>query len=91
MSCTSELIRQRLNDIKFTCATTKPWGIVNCPCTVENTSEEPYSAKYVSVSVHDSDRKKIKLVPDVHYFLPHVGIKNKILEFSNSPGNVYLI
>jgi len=44
-------------------------------------------AKFISVLVDGSNHKTIKLVPIVvHYFLPDVGTKNKILEFSNLPG-----
>jgi hypothetical protein len=42
---------------------------------------------YVSVLIDGSNHKAIKLVNVVvRYFLPHVGVKNKILEFSNFPG-----
>jgi len=90
MSCTSELIRQCLNDKKFTCAKTKTREIVVnviCPYIVDNTLKELSFANYVSVLVDGSNHKAIKLVPVVvRYFLPHVGVKNKILEFSNLPG-----
>ena len=90
MTCTSDLIRQLLNDKKFTCAKTKTREIivnVISPYIVDNIVKELRSAKFISVLVDGSNHKSIKLVPIlVRYFLPDVGIKNKILEFSNLPG-----
>jgi hypothetical protein len=90
MSCISELIRQCLNDKKFTCAKIKTREIVVsviCPYIVDNTLKELSSANYVSVLIKSSNHKAIKLVPVVvRYFFPHVGVINKILEFSNLPG-----
>jgi len=57
------------------------------PYIVDNIVKELRSAKFISVLVDGSNHKSIKLVPIlVRYFLPDVGIKNKILEFSNLPG-----
>jgi hypothetical protein len=85
-----ELIRQCLNDKKFTCAKTKTREIVVnviCPYIVDITSKELSSSNYVSVLIDGSNHKAIKLVPVVfRYFLPRIGVKNKILEFSNLPG-----
>lgn len=90
MTCTSDLIRQTLNDKKFTCAKTKTKEIivnVISPYIIDNMIKELHSAKFISVLVDGSNHKAIKLVPIlVRYFLPEIGIKNKILEFSNLPG-----
>jgi hypothetical protein len=92
ISCTSELILQCLNDKKFACAKTKTCKIfvnVICPYIINNTLKELSSANYVSVLVDGSNHKAIKLVPVVvHYFLPHVDVKNKVLEFSNLPSEM---
>jgi len=48
---------------------------------------ELQKAKFVSILVDASNHKAIKLVPViVRYFSTTVGVKNKILEFSNLPG-----
>lgn len=89
MTCTSDLI-QLLNENKFTCAKTKTREIIVniiSPYIVDNTVKDLRFAKFISILVDSSNHKSIKLVPIlVHYFLPDVDIKNKILEFSNLPG-----
>lgn len=83
MTCTSDLIRQTLNDKQFTCTKTKTKKIivnVIFPYIIDNMIKELRSAKFISVLVDGSNHKAIKLVPIVaRYFLPEIGIKNKIL------------
>jgi hypothetical protein len=84
------LIRQCLNDKKFTYAKTKTREIVVniiCPYIVDNTLKVLSFANYVSFLIDGSNHKTIKLVPVViRYFLPNFGVKNKILEFPNLTG-----
>jgi len=59
----------------------------SCPYIIDNMVKDLRSAKFISVLIDGSNHKAIKLVPIVvRYFLSDVGIKNKIFEFSNLPG-----
>jgi len=54
---------------------------------VQLTIDDLHKVNFVSVLVDASNHKAIKLVPVlVRYFSPTTGVRNKILEFSNLPG-----
>ncbi|KAL4147793.1 hypothetical protein QTP88_002142 [Uroleucon formosanum] len=90
MTCTSTLIRKLFNEKKFTAARTKTREVavnVIAPFAVQLTIDDLKTVDFVSILVDASNHKAIKLVPViVRYFSPTTGVRNKILEFSNLPG-----
>lgn len=90
MTCTSDLIRKMFEEKKFMAARTKTKDIavnVIAPYAVQLIKCELEKAKFVSILVDASNHKAIKLVPViVRYFSTTTGVKNKVLEFSNLPG-----
>lgn len=89
MDCTSTIVK-KMFDQKFTCARTKAESIVVnvfAPFAMVQIVNELKNAKYVSVLVDGSNHKNIKLIPVMlRYFIPNEGIKTKVIEFSNLPG-----
>jgi hypothetical protein len=60
---------------------------VIAPFAVQLTTDDLKNVDFVSILVDASNHKAIKLVPVlVRYFSPTTGVRNKILEFSNLPG-----
>ncbi|KAL4126106.1 hypothetical protein QTP88_010335 [Uroleucon formosanum] len=90
MTCTSTLIRKLFDEKKFTSARTKTREVavnVIAPFAVQLTIDDLKTVDFVSILVDASNHKAIKLVPViVRYFSPTTGVRNKILEFSNLPG-----
>ncbi|KAL4100954.1 hypothetical protein QTP88_020978 [Uroleucon formosanum] len=90
MTCTSTLIRKLFDEKKFTAARTKTREVavnVIAPFAVQLTIDDLKTVDFVSILVDAPNHKAIKLVPViVRYFSPTTGVRNKILEFSNLPG-----
>ena len=90
MNCTSSLIRTLFNEKQFTAARTKSRDIavnVLAPFVVKITKIDLEKANFVSILVDASNHKYMKFVPViVRYFSSTLGVQNKILEFSNLPG-----
>ena len=88
-NCTSKLISKSF-EIKFALARTKCKAvIVNCiPLMVAgDLRKELGKANFITMTIDASKRKEIKLVlVVVHYFVPDIGVKIKLLEFKSFPG-----
>lgn len=87
--CASNLI-QTCFEQKFRCARTKSQAIVEnvlAPMAMDELKNHLNEAHCITLSTDASNHGSIKLFPVlIRYFLPYEGVKVKILEFREQPG-----
>lgn len=88
--CASKIFRTCFELRKFHCAKTKCEAIatnVLAPYSFEQLQTDLSNVNYVSISTDASNHGNVKLMPVVvRYFLPTVGVKVKMLEFTSQSG-----
>lgn len=87
--CTSKLIG-KFFEPKFSLARTKCEAIVLnviAPLIVNEFREDLRRTNFITLSMDASNRKEMKIIPFVvRYFVPHDGVKVKLLDFLSVPG-----
>lgn len=93
--CASEIFRKCFGLNEFHSARTKTEAIINgviAPFAVDEVKKELDSVNYVTLATDASNRKSIKMMPVLaRYFIPTVGVRIKVLEFSAETGETALI
>jgi hypothetical protein len=87
MECTSSIIRKVLNRSSFTFGRTKCEKIlvnVLAPFAMKAIVKELEAPRFIAVMIDSSNHNHLKVVSvPVRYFVPNLGIKVRIIEFSN--------
>lgn len=93
--CASKLLRTCFAIQKFHCARTKCQAIIGnvfAPFAIDVLHKELSKRNFVSISTDASNRGNIKMMPVmVRYFIPTVGVRVKLLEFTSEKGETALI
>lgn len=88
--CSSKLFRTCFGMKNFHCARTKSEAIVTnvfAPFAFEELKKELSAVRYVCVSTDASNHGNVKMMPVmVRYFLPTIGVRVKMLEFTSLKG-----
>lgn len=90
MKCTSQIIREVYGEKNFSCSATKATAIVAGvfePMIIDQIKNELERVSYITMSTDASNHKDLKMFPVLlRYFLPLEGVKTRLIEFNNLPG-----
>lgn len=90
MKCTSKMIRDVYGETDFKCSATKAAAIVSGvfePMIISQIESELEKAQFITMSTDASNHKELKMFPIlIRYFLPTEGVKTRLIELQNLPG-----
>lgn len=93
--CASKIFRTCFEMRMFHCARTKCESIVTnvlAPYAADEIKKELASVNYVTISTDASNRGNVKMFPVLaRYFIPEIGVRVKLLEYSSEKGESSII